>query len=211
MATQKKQAAKKKSPTKPVAKKPADDEEDDELDTSTDDEQDGDEDGTSTEPTWESFLAEQSDEVKALYEASIEKLKSTVTATRKEREKFKDQLKELSDLAKDNPELKKKIGELEGRLDAANKKADFFAEAPDEGCKNPKAAFSLAVAEELFTSRGLPDWDAIREEAPELFTDPSTLDSGGGEGSGGDRSKKRKKTRQPTDMNSLIRGAVGRG
>lgn len=153
--------------------------------------------------SFDDYLSKQDPGIRKLYEAHVSGLKNTVKTTRKERDGLANQLKKLSDSLEKQPEIQKQINDMTSQLTSANQRADFFAEAPSEGCKNPKAAFALAKSEDLFTRNGDPDWDAIRETAPELFVDPDSLKTEGGKGTG---DKKKKKTQ--VTMNDLIRSAT---
>jgi len=180
-------------------------------DDGVDDEEEGsdDEEISDEEPeSWEQILATLPKEHQDLYNQSVSKLKTTVKATRKERDRLQTSFKSLSDQLKDKPDLQKQVDDLNTQITSANRKADFMASAPSEGCKNPKAAYALALSEELFDSKGEVDWDDLRDLAPELFKKASgdDLPSGGGEG----REKQARK-KQPTTMNDLIRSRVKGG
>jgi hypothetical protein len=126
--------------------------------------------GASNE-TFEAWVEKQPETVKKLYDTHITGLKNTVKATREERDGLSNQLKELLPKAEKGSELEKSLLDLQSKLNASDKRANFAEEAtkPEIGCSNPKAAFALANAEDLFDKRGNPDWDAIKKMAPELF------------------------------------------
>lgn len=149
------------------------------------------------------FIEKQPDEVKALYEKETSGLKNTVQATRQERDDLAKQIKELLPKAEKGSDVEKTLNETLGKLEAAERRATFAEQALQPGidCKNIKAAYALAVSDDLFDRKGLPNWDAIKKEAPELFGKPA---ANGNAGAG---------TSQVTtaqDINDLIRRAAGR-
>ena len=91
---------------------------------------------------------------------------------------------------------------MQNALQVAERKAAFNEDAsrPEVGCSNPKAAYALATAEDLFDRQGRPDWNALKQAAPELFRKPGPGNSDGGAGNGN----------QPhLTMNDIIRRAAG--
>jgi len=91
---------------------------------------------------------------------------------------------------------------MQNALQVAERKAAFNEDAsrPEVGCSNPKAAYALATAEDLFDRQGRPDWNALKQVAPELFRKPGPGNSDGGAGNGNQP--------HPT-MNDIIRRAAG--
>ena len=156
-----------------------------------------------TPASWDAWIETQDENVKGLYESHITGLRSTVKATRDERDALAKQIKELAKNAEKGSELEKSLAEFTGKLEQAERRATFAEDAirPEIGCSNPKAAWALAVADNLFDRKGAADWSTIKAAAPELFRKPSVA---GNAGSG---------TATPptkTDMNAYIRRAAGR-
>lgn len=88
--------------------------------------------------------------------------------------KRKDLEKQIKDLAKTQAEgsdAKKKLEEMGAQLEKTERRATFLEDAmnPAIQCKNARAAWVLAEAENLFDRKGAPDWAAIKAAAPELF------------------------------------------
>lgn len=156
-----------------------------------------------TPPVFDNWLAEQDEPIKAMIGERFKALENTVSATRDERDNFKDELKGLRDKAEKGSELETKLTATIEQLEAAEKKAAFFEEANKAGieCRNPKAAYALAMASDLFTRTGAPDWSAIKTEAPELFGKPA-VPSHGGNGT--------QENLEAQDMNAAIRRMAGR-
>lgn len=156
-----------------------------------------------TPASWDEWFTAQPESIKVLYQQHTAGLQNTVKATRDERDTLARQIRELSAKAEKGSELERSLAEMQGSLEQANRRADFFAEAgkPEIGCRNSEAAFILASAKNLFTRNGAPDWAAIKAAAPELFGAPS-VNAHAGSG-----------TQAPTakaNFNEMIRQAAGR-
>ena len=151
---------------------------------------------------FEVWLQTQPDNVKALYEGHVTGLKNTVAATRTERDDLKKQLQGLAKQAGKGSETEAQLNEAIGKLELAERRANFMEEAirPEIGCKNPRTAYALATAEELFSKNGSPDWTQIKVAAPELFGTSS------GKGNAGNGTGEPPTTK---DMNTFIRKAAG--
>jgi hypothetical protein len=156
-----------------------------------------------TPESWEKYLEAQPEQIKALYTAHTTGLQNAVKATREERDGLAKQLKDLLPKAEKGSEFEKSLTETLTKLEVAERRAMFVEEAvkPEIGCRNPKAAFLLAQAENLFTRSGQPDWNAIKTAAPELFGKPGAMGNGGN----GTQDPPRK-----ASMNDFIRHASGR-
>lgn len=157
-----------------------------------------------TPPSFDEWLAGADEPVKALINTRFTALENTVKATREERDAITKQLKEILPKAEKGSETEKALNDALGKLEAATKRANFLAEAvkPEIQCKNPAAAYAIALAEDLFTKSGSTDWQRLKASAPELFgivIPPS--DGGNGTGS----------HLQDKDMNTAIRRMAGRG
>ena len=166
-----------------------------------------------TPSAFEDWLNGQDAGVKSLVTQRFADLESTVKATREERDGYRvarderdalaSQVKDLLKKAERGSELEKSLQEFQGKLEASERRAAFLESATQPGidCKNPKAALAIANAGNLFNRQGLPDWTAIKAEAPELF---GRVIPQGNAGAGTGIQP------QVPDMNALIRGAAGR-
>jgi len=123
--------------------------------------------------TLESYIAtlpkEQQDKFKPLLDAHIVKLSNTVKATREERDAFQKQLSDAIKKAENGKVDKAELEKLSAQAEEASRKSDFYEQAPQFECRNPKAAYAIAKVNDFFTKSGAPDWNAIKEEAPEFF------------------------------------------
>lgn len=156
-----------------------------------------------TIPTFDEWISSADETVKTIVNNRFTALENTVKATREERDALKAEMKKQLKNASAGSEAEKSLNEALEKLERTERKASFLEEAmkPGIGCRNPKAAYALAIAEDLFTRAGLPDWSAIKESAPELF---GSLVPRGNAGSGTNE-----QTPNNTDMNAVIRKMAG--
>lgn len=157
-----------------------------------------------TPRSFEEFLEAQPEPIRELYKSHSEALLNTVKATRDERDELKRQIRKLADAQSEGSEAKRQLEQISAQLERTERRAAFFEDAakPEIQCRNPRAAWLLAEAEGLFDKKGLPDWAAIKRDAPELFGAPvANANAGAG-------------TQKPPDphrdMNAFIRRAAGR-
>lgn len=157
--------------------------------------------------TWDAILAALPEEHKALYEEHTGGLRRTVQATRQERDTLQAKLGEITTaLGKDPAEAKRLLEETSEQLKVATQRAEFAEQAsrPEIGCTNPANAFLIARAQGLFNSRGVPDWEKIKEVVPEFFKPklPPAGNAGSGTGAPPPTGK---------SMNDFIRTSAKRG
>lgn len=130
---------------------------------------------------YEQWIGEQSEEIKAGIEAHYNGLLNTVKATRQERDELSAELKKLAKNVDANSDAGKQVSELQARLAATEKKANFMEQATLKGVKRPGVVFALANSENLYNDKGEPDWEKIKESVPELFgTQVASNDAGSG-------------------------------
>lgn len=154
-------------------------------------------------PTFDAWLGSQDETVKGLIGGRFQNLESALTTERQERGNLAKQVKDLAAKAEKGSELEKQLTTMQNALQVAERRAAFNEDAsrPEVGCSNPKAAYALAVADDLFDRQGRPDWNAIKQVAPELFRKPGPGNSDGGAGNG---------NTPHLTMNDIIRRAAGR-
>lgn len=179
---------------------------DNDIENKSEKEQDGNAGGAQFQ-TFEEFLTSQTGEsVKPLYEASVAGLKSALDKEREDRRRLSEQVKKLSSLAEKGSELERQLSETETLLEQAEKnsaelqkRAKFAEQAirPEVSCANIRAAYALAQSENLFKEDGVPEWEKLRELAPELFRSANQTDAG------------QRTPSKPSDINSAIRKAAG--
>jgi hypothetical protein len=154
-------------------------------------------------PSFDEWLTGQDEKVKAIINSRFTALENTVRNTRQERDDFAKQVKEILPKAEKGSEFEKNLTETLAKLEATERRATFVEEAVKPGidCRNPKAAYALAVTIDAFDRKGNPDWTLLKNEAPELFGKLTPPAHGG---SGTDTPL------QANDINSMIRRAAGR-
>lgn len=130
---------------------------------------------------YEQWIGEQSEEIKAGIEAHYQGILNTAKATRQERDDLDKKLKRLAKEVEVGSDAEKTISEMRGQLANETKRANFFEGANKQGIKNAKLAFALANTDNLYTDEGTPDWDKIKENAPELFN-AQAINSNAGSG-----------------------------
>lgn len=158
-----------------------------------------------TEFNFDNWLGEQPEHVRKGYEGKTQGLHSALETERNQRKEFAKQLKELSAKAEKGSEAERALGEMSSRVELAEQRAAFYEDAgkPEIGCSNPKAAFLVAQADGMFKRSGEPDWNAIKQAAPELFVSRKMPPGNAGSGNGAPAPK-------GGSMNDYIRAAAGR-
>ncbi len=152
--------------------------------------------------TWETWLAAQPDDVKALYEQHTSGLRSALQSERDGRADLAKQLKALSKSAKEGSNEKQALEEITGRLEAAESQTAFYEDAIAQGVGNLRLAWIAAQSGE-YLQRGKVNWAALKADYPELFKSPSSPPGNAGTGTG---------ALPPAgkSMNEFIRRAAGR-
>ena len=126
--------------------------------------------------TFEAWLESQSDEVKSRFNEGTQGLRTALKSERDNAKTLSGQLKDLqgkvtegSEAAKQIAELQKQLSEKDQKLAESERREAFTTSAKSAGCTNAKAAYAIAVSGDMFKKNGDPDWNAIKQEAPELF------------------------------------------
>lgn len=153
---------------------------------------------------YDSWFAQQSEDVRTGIEAHITGLRNTVQATRQERDSLAQQLRDAAKSA--TGEVKAQLDKLSADLEAAQMRADFFEEAarPDVGCTNPRLAYIAADQAGLIDKKGRVNWAEMRKQYPELFRQAGQQ-KGSADGGAGSGNKP-----AGNSMNDFIRKAAGR-
>lgn len=150
--------------------------------------------------TWDTWLADQSDEVKALAETANAGLKTALQSERDARKQLDAQLKKLSKSAGDNAELTQTIEDLRTQLEGQTRKANF---ATDLGNSVTDVELAFIAAERIgaFDRDGRVNVEKLKAAHPALFNKqpaaPPPGNHANGSGNPGGAG---------TDINALIRG-----
>lgn len=138
--------------------------------------------GTTPNGTFEEWFESQTDDVKSLINGHESGLKSALTNERENTKSLSRQLNDLRGKAEKGSDLEKQIEDLQAKLTESERHSSFIDGAQAAGCSNVKAAYKLAKADEdLWKRDGSPDWEAIKETAPEFFQ-PKRTDGNAGSG-----------------------------
>lgn len=161
--------------------------------------------------TFEAWIESQPEEIRTRFEQGTQGLRSALKSERDNTKSLSGQLKELqekvtagSEAARQIEMLQAQLADSEKKRVEAERKESFAASAAGAGCANAKAAYAIAVSGDLFKKDGMPDWEAIKAEAPELFGVKQPAGHAG-TGTGGDPN-----AGKSNYMDDMIRGRLRR-
>lgn len=155
--------------------------------------------------TFDAWLSGQSDEIKTRFAEGTQGLQSALKSERDNTKALSKQLKELQGVAEKGSEMEKQLTALQEKLTESERYASFMDRANGAGCSNAKAAYKLAKADnDLWRKDGSPDWEAIKETAPEFFRKPT---AGGSAGSGTSTDPNAGSKMHP--MDEMMRRSIG--
>ena len=163
--------------------------------------------GTASEtpqPTWDSILQGLPEEAQGAYEQHTQGLQSALKAERQQRQDLAKQLREASSQLEAGSKARTDLEALQVQLEDAQRRADFATEAGGHGVANVRLAYLAAQEFDLFDRRGNVQWDELKTQAPELFTQPAPARGNAGSGTNAPQSPGQ-------DMNTYIRRMAGRG
>ncbi len=151
------------------------------------------------------WISQQPEEIQALYNGHIEKLKTDLSETRQARKNLEGQLKEFendpSKIAASSPEAQ----EAKKKVNEAQAKAAFYQAAHDAGVTSLAVAYQAALDAGLLEEDGGSDFDRLKDLHPELFATRIKYNPPGnaGQGTGGTVPHRE-------DFNDAIRKAAGK-
>lgn len=153
---------------------------------------------------FETWIKDQPKEVRELIAANESGLKTALGSERDARTDAEKAVRDLAKKAEKGSEAEAELTSVADSLAEETRKADFYADAHDEGISNLKLAYVIAVQEKLIDARGNMNFGKLKEQYPELFGKPARRPAGGaGDGAGDDLGQK-------PDMNTFIRRQAGR-
>lgn len=155
------------------------------------------------ELTFDGWLGEQPDEIKALLDGHTKGLKSALESERGNRKDLEKQVRDLAAKAEKDSETQKELTGIADKLSEADRKADFYEMAHSVGVTNLKLAYTVAMQDEMFDRRGQVNFDTMKQSYPELFGKVATPPGNAGAGTDTQPSPAK-------DMNRFIRAAAGR-
>ena len=161
---------------------------------------------TNPNGTFDEWFESQPEDVKTLITEHEKGLKSALESERGNTKALSRQISDLQGAAEKGSALEQQLTALQAKLTESERHANFIDGASSAGCTNPKAAYKLAKADEdLWRRDGSPDWDAIKETAPEFFRKPNN--GSGNPGSGTDKDPNAGGKMHP--MDEMMRRSIG--
>jgi len=158
--------------------------------------------------TFEAWLEKQDDEVKGYIEDHTHGLSTALTNERNTRKDLEKKLKNLGKSLEKDSDAKKQLDQISADLKLTNAKNAFYEAAHKAGVTNLRLAWLAADADELIEDDGTVDFEALKENNPQLFASSENkktqANAHAGEGNG-------KKKTPELGMNAAIRRAAGRG
>jgi hypothetical protein len=132
--------------------------------------------GSVTPPAdFDSWLATQTDETKTLvatlHEAKVKGLKSALSSERDAHKTLEKQLDAA--IAKATGAEKAALEAMQVDVQAANMRAEFFADCQAAGIIDPRTAWAAVKEYDLHDRKGAPDIDALKDKCPYLFQSAS--------------------------------------
>lgn len=157
--------------------------------------------------TWDGWLAQQPDNIKALVSEHTNGLKTALQSERGTRGNLERQLNDLKRQLTGNDDAQKEVTRIQAQLAEENTRADFYEAVGAAGATNLKRVWTLAKADGLIDDKGRFKLDDVKSAYPEYFTPAKPVVPVGNAGSG---------TQQPAPalsgnaaVNNWIRSAAG--
>jgi len=156
---------------------------------------------------FETWLATQSEAVRAAYETHVGALKKALRSERDARAKLEKQLKKIVKGEEVPDPVKRQIEALTKQLDITSKRAEFIAAAAKRGARYPDLLARAVDIEELDDTKIGDDafWQSLREEYDALFSPATAVQSSGGDGGAGETPPP-----PPTSFDDVIRDLARR-
>ena len=153
---------------------------------------------------WDTWHKDQPEEIQTLITEHESSLKTALETERDARKKAEKQLRDMASKLEDESETKAELLKMADDHAAMNQKAQFYEDAHEAGVTNLKLAYLAAQNDDLFDRKGVVDFDAMKENYPQLFAKQNIPNGGAGDGTGDGMQH------SGPSMNSFIRQAAGR-
>ncbi len=153
-------------------------------------------------PTWEGVLAGLPEDAQGLFAAHVAGLKSALESERGQRRTLAGELRTATGALKEGSEAREALEGLTGKLELAERRADFVTAAVVAGVRDVGLAWLAALELDAFDRKGEPDFVALKEAHPALFGGAAAGNAGSGTGRGVESGE---------DMDTLIRRRVRGG
>lgn len=155
--------------------------------------------------TFDSWLADQPDNVKNLVDTHTQGLRSALDSERTAHKDLDKKLKDAIKATEKGSDERQRLEAMQTQLESSKRQADFYDAAHKLGVTNLKLAWLAAQSEGAIDEKGACDFETLKQTHPQLFattTKPPVPPANAGQGAGGQQA--------PQGMNDLIRGAAGR-
>lgn len=172
-------------------------------------------------PEWDTWIAGQPDQVRALIDSHVRGLKTALDKERqarsslshertdlaKQRSDLANQLRQATKSVQEGSEARKTLEQMSAKLEQAELRARFYEEGvkPEIGCTNPRMAMLAAQELDAIDSKGRIGWETIKGAFPEIFRQPRQPQGNAGAGTGAPPP-----ANVGNAMNQMIRRAAGR-
>ena len=155
---------------------------------------------------FDTWIAGQGDEVKALLDGHTRGLRTALESERTSRKDLERQLREAAAKAEKGSDAQKQLESLSGQLETLGRQTEFMEAAHAAGVTNLKLAWLAVQQDSALSDRsGRVDWKRFQEQYPELFGGAKQKAPAGNAGAGTQGQAPH------AGMNEFIRRAAGRG
>lgn len=156
------------------------------------------------EPTFETWLPEQPEQVRGMIEGHVRGLRSALDGLKATREEQAKQLAALAKKAEKGSEAEKALTEAATAAKAAESRATFYVLAHSAGVSDLELAYLAAERDRLIREDGSADLVALKAKHPSLFATPAGKPGAANAGAG------TKVAPTAGSMNDFLRAATGR-
>ena len=156
----------------------------------------------SGEPTFESWISKQPDDIKGLIDSHVNGLKSAHERQKEETKSLRTKLDEI--IRSKDLDADQKVKAIEAERDEYRSIAAFQESLPSD-CADRQLAYAAAKLRDAIRKDGSVDEDKLRKECPVLFSGQRVKVPSGKPGAGTD-------TTPPStmDFNAAVRAGAGR-
>jgi len=155
------------------------------------------------EPTFDQWHEGLDDGAKELLKGHVSGLKTSLATEREARGEAETAVRDLAKKAEKGSEAQAELTKLADNLAESNQKLEFYEQAHEAGITNIKLAFIVAREEDLINTRGVANFEKMKETYPQLFSKIRTPDGDAGDGT-------EEKPKPKAGMNEALRAAAGK-
>lgn len=119
--------------------------------------------------TFDNWIAEQPDDVRALYEAHTNGLRSALKAERETAKQFRKELDQAIKASSKDSDARAALTQMQRQLAARDAQLAAYDALSGAGASNLKLAYLAASSDGLIGDDGTLQLDTLRETYPELF------------------------------------------